>query len=76
MAKKKSDHDAEEYEEKKPKHPPGKWKCNRCQFSDNYPGRDTCFDCGASRDRPARKIRRRKIGGKRGRNSGKVGTSK
>ena len=53
-----------------------KWKCNRCKFDDNYPHRTHCFECGAGRHRPVRKCRRRKIGGKRGRNSGKVQTNK
>lgn len=33
---------------------------------------DRCSNCGTHRDRPVRYKRNRKIGGKRGRNSGKV----
>lgn len=48
-------------------------KCLRCA---EWFGRGgTCANCGVGRDRivrPANKMRRNKIGGKRGRNSGKV----
>lgn len=33
---------------------------------------DCCSNCGTHRDRPVRYKRNRKVGGKRGRNSGKV----
>lgn len=52
-------------------------RCARCR--EDFGSEDTCSNCGVHKDRPVMSLnsqRRRKIGGKRGRNSGKVGTSK
>lgn len=53
-----------------------RWKCLRCKYEDNFPSRSNCYECGTHRNRIVKKVRRRKIGGKRGRNSGKVQTNK
>lgn len=48
--------------------------CARCKTQQVV---DRCRECGMHRDRPVRKSKRqRPIGGKRGRNSGTVGSSK
>jgi hypothetical protein len=52
-------------------------ECIRCHedFGERHDGR--CQECGVHEDRVVRKMRRRRpIGGKRGRNSGKVNTAK
>lgn len=49
--------------------------CNRCKY--DGPAWTRCPECGVHKDRIVRKLgRRRPIGGKRGRNSGTVGSSK
>lgn len=50
------------------------YKCVRCR--EPFGNGEKCHNCGVHRNRPVRKMRRHKIGGKRGRNSGKVKTSK
>lgn len=50
-------------------------KCVRCR--EPFGAGRQCQECGVGRDRIVRKIRRsRPTGGKRGRNSGTVGTAK
>jgi hypothetical protein len=44
--------------------------CNRCK--ERFGSRETCRCCGVGRDQVIRKKRPKNIGGKRGRNSGKV----
>lgn len=49
--------------------------CTRCH--ELFGEGNKCGYCGVGRDRPVRRMRRtNKIGGKHGRNSGKVGTAK
>jgi hypothetical protein len=48
--------------------------CIRCK--EEFGGREHCRNCGVHKDRVVRYIRRRKIGGKRGRNSGTTNKSK
>lgn len=45
-------------------------KCIRCKTW--FGNGDRCRECGVGRLRVVRNLRRHKIGGKRGRNSGKV----
>lgn len=45
-------------------------QCIRCRS--RFGEHEHCRHCGVHKDRIVRKARRRKIGGKRGRNSGKV----
>lgn len=52
----------------------GTAKCVRCK--EPFGTDDTCQDCGVHRSRVVKRIRRRNIGGKYGRNSGKVTSSK
>lgn len=50
-------------------------KCVRCR--ETFGAGRRCQECGVGRDRIVRKMKRRRpLGGKRGRNSGTVGTSK
>lgn len=50
-------------------------KCNRCK--EPFGSGVFCQECGVHKKRPVKKMRRRRpIGGKRGRNSGTVGTQK
>lgn len=44
--------------------------CTRCR--EQFGERDTCTECGVYRHQVVRATRRRTIGGKRGRNSGRV----
>lgn len=58
---------------------PQDFLCRRCKHKAPLTKRDRCENCGVHKDRPVmsrNSMRRRNIGGKRGRNSGKVGTSK
>lgn len=49
--------------------------CTRCKF--DMEDNEHCGNCGKHKDRVVRKTKRRRpIGGKRGRNSGTVGTAK
>lgn len=59
--------------------------CPRCHDDNDFEfphpngGRDACSNCGVRKGRPIlsrNSMRRRKIGGKRGRNSGTTGTAK
>jgi hypothetical protein len=45
-------------------------QCRRCH--EPFGEGDRCRECGVGRNRPVRRHRSRKHGGKRGRNSGKV----
>lgn len=49
-------------------------RCLRC--SESFGNGVLCQECGVHKNRVVRRHRARKIGGKRGRNSGKVHTSK
>jgi hypothetical protein len=51
-------------------------RCNRCKLGYHNNHTRKCDECGSTDKYPAKWGRRRIIGGKRGRNSGTVGTSK
>lgn len=48
--------------------------CIRCRHS--FGERERCVECGVHRSRIVRPMRRRRIGGKRGRNSGTTNKAK
>lgn len=51
-------------------------KCNGCRMGYHHGGDRKCSWCGATDRHPAKRIRRRIINGKRGRNSGTTNTAK
>lgn len=55
---------------------PGPLKCNGCRQGYHDERSRVCSWCDATDRFPAKYLRRRNIGGKRGRNSGTVGTAK
>lgn len=55
---------------------PSPLKCNGCRQGYHDPHSRRCNNCGATDHFPAKYLRRRNIGGKRGRNSGTTGTAK